>query len=290
MSFGQPKNTTTTTKVELTPQQNELLDLALPGLRDFAGANLTPRTATGTAPFNPQQVQGQEAALAAAGGQQDLANKAATTNSFLLGDVLKPESNPALQDYIDAAVRPITERYTEVTRPDIASEATRVGQLGSSKHGVLEARGQRDYLRQVADTTAGITSNAYGQGLEALTKGLALVPQTTVNLAQPASTISAVGDVRQSQAINDSLAQEALLRENELLPFTQAQSILGSVNSIPGAGATVSQPLPQQNPLTSILGAGLTAASFIPGLQGLGIAGATAGAGAGGIGKLLGYL
>jgi hypothetical protein len=117
--------TQTTTPI-ITPQQQEVMDLALPGVRSFA-ANVPKRyEGTQTAGFDPSQTAAQEQLLGgAAPAQQGLVDKGAQTSNFWLGgDVWNPETNKNLQGAIGAATRPITQAYQETVLPGIRSDAT----------------------------------------------------------------------------------------------------------------------------------------------------------------------
>lgn len=84
------------------------------------------------------------------------------------GDVL---NNPYLQGAMDAAIRPVTEQFTEQVLPGIKSAAMGAGQMGGSRQGIAEGIASRGYMDTIADMTAQMGSQAYGQGLNAVQAG-----------------------------------------------------------------------------------------------------------------------
>src|SRR5262245_60787356 len=109
-STPQTQSSTSTTTQELSPEQRQILGLAMPGVINFA-ANVPQRYQGSTiAGFDPSQVTGQNMALSAAGTQNALADSANQASRFWMSDApWRPENNPALQGTIDAATRPIYE-------------------------------------------------------------------------------------------------------------------------------------------------------------------------------------
>lgn len=84
------------------------------------------------------------------------------------GDVT---NNPYLQAAMDAAIRPVTEQFTEQVMPGIKSAAMTAGQMGGSRQGIAEGIASRGYMDTIADMTAQMGSQAYGQGLNAVQAG-----------------------------------------------------------------------------------------------------------------------
>lgn len=280
-----PQPTTTTTQQVLSPEQQQLLNLAMPGFKDFA-ANPPDRYQGSTvAGFDPSQVQGQNMALSAAGTQNNLATAGADATKFALNDALRVDSNPYLGGYIDAAVRPITQQLTESTLPAIRGSAVTTGNFGSSRQGIAEGLASGRASQAVGDTTAKIASDAYGKGLDAQGKALALLPQTQAAQTTGAVTTSGVGDVR--QALQQALLNDDVSKFNydQLLPFLVSSELASAASGIPGGGAISTGTGSSKNPLTSGLGGAATGASLgsaiFPGI-GTGIGA--------GIGGLLGFL
>ena len=82
-----------------------------------------------------------------------------------------PMNNPYLASAMQAAIRPVTEQFTETVMPGIKQGAMEAGQMGSSRQGVAEGIASRGYQNTLADITAQMGSQAYGQGLQAMQAG-----------------------------------------------------------------------------------------------------------------------
>src|SRR5690242_12526927 len=197
----------TKTKVKLTPEQKALAAKGSRDIINWANANptYTPPSTSAVAPFNETQKAAQEAALGAAPQQANVATNAGNASNFLFNDVLSPDSNQYLKQYADYATEPLMDQgYKLLSAARGGADAT--GGYGGTRQGLVEARAINDTIRNIGGTRANIFNDAYGKGLDAMVKALALAPQTQGLYTQPAKTIGAVGDVRQAQ-------EQALLNE-----------------------------------------------------------------------------
>lgn len=239
-SGGSQPTQTTSTQQTLAPEQREILDLAMPGVRDFAATVPQRYQGTTVAGFDPSQTAGQNMALDAVGAQNLLAKNAADASNFYTsGDVWNPDSNPALAGAVNAAVRPITENYQQVVRPAIRDEFQGAGQqFGGSRRGLAEGQAANAYMRNVGDTSSKLVQNEYETNVNAQLKALGLLPQTQQAQTQGAVTTSGVGDVRQNQAqqlINQDVSN---FNYDQLAPFLQSQELMSLLTGIPGGGTT----------------------------------------------------
>lgn len=260
----QPQVTQQQTKVDLAPEQRQLLDLAMPSLREFAAS--TPKTPEGSqvADFNPTQASAQKQALDAAGAQTLLSQAAGRTQGTLTdGSLMRADSNPYLGGYIDAATRPMAENLTQNILPQLRSEMINAGQFGSSntKHQALAAGKTQ---QAIGDTSGRIAMDAYGRGLDAMKTGLALAPQTTALQTAGAATTGLVGDTLQAhdQALKDEATQKFWYEQ--MFPLYKGSTLAGMTAQIPGAGATTvatGPAPPKPNPVLAGLGGGLAGAS-----------------------------
>lgn len=283
---SQPTQTSQTT-VQLSPEQQELFGLGIPGVRSFAASVPERYQGSTVAGFDPLQVAGQEMALGTAGQQGQLAGSAAGANSFLLGDIWNPQSNPNLQNAVDAAVRPITTQYQTAVRPAIRDDFAASQPFGGSRRGVTEGLAADAYLRNVGDTSAKVVQDQYANNLAAQVRALGLVPTTQGALAQPAITTSGVGDIRQNLAQQLLNADISGFNYDQLAPFLQSQEILSLIGGIPG-GTTSSVATgnnPARNPVTGALGGAASGAALGSAI----LPGVGTGVGAG-LGALLGFL
>lgn len=271
MSGGSTPSTSTTTVNN--PGQQELIQLGLPFLRQFA-ANPPNLPSGGTvAPFDPAQTAGQEGVLSATapgGVASSLAGTGAGAQGFLTsGAALSPDSNPALQQTIDAATKPIQQNLTESTLPAIRSGATGSGQFGGSRQGIAEGLASGRASQAIGATSAGIANQGYQSGLDAMTKGLALLPQSLQAQLFPSLATSGVGDVRQQQT--QALMGQSNLYEQypQLLPLLLGQTFAGIGAGIPAQGSTTTGTSSQASPLMQGLGLGISGLGALGGGSGI---------------------
>ncbi len=257
-----PSKVTQTTQQVLSPEQKDLLNTGMGLIKPVANNLPNMPDVPG---FDPAQTASQEGILAKAGASgplSQLANAAATGNTFLAsGDVMKLDSNPYLQGAVDAAVRPLTENFQRVVMPSVRGGAIQAGALGSSKSkqaGDLAASG---YMRQVGDTTNQLLNTAYGQNLDAMLKGIALTPQTQSAALFPEIAQDTVG----SQRRNLQMQQAQGTFDEAMFPFTMGLQLLGASAATPGGGTTgtVTGAQPQSNPLQQALGLGASLLAFL---------------------------
>lgn len=289
MAKGTQPTQTTNTQQQLSPEQQQILQLAMPGIKSFAATVPQRYQGTQIAGFDPSQTAGQEMALGAAGAQGTIAKNAADTSNFYTsGDVWNPSTNPNLARAVDAAIRPITENYQQVVRPAIRDEFQGAGQVfGGSRRGIAEGNAADAYLRNVGDTGAKLVQNEYDTNINAQLRALGMAPQTQAVQTAPAVTTSGVGDVRQNLSqlmLNQDVGN---FNYDQLAPFLQSQDLVSLLKGIPGGGTTSTSVgnLNPPNPYTSALGGAAAGASLGSALM----PGIGTGAGAG-IGALLSFL
>jgi hypothetical protein len=215
---------------------------------------------------DPLSTQAQENIIQSAtgGSAKSMAESVGGAHDFLLGDVLDVNTNPGLQGAIQAGINPIRDEFERVIRPGLNHSSIGTGAFsgfGGTKNVQANDLANRGYLRQVGDTSSKIISDAYNTGLDAMTKGLSLAPQSQRAALFPDTLLDAVGGQRrlEQQQINQSQF------ESEMFPFNLGLQLLGSAGAIPGAGSTstVTGAQPQQNPLASLLGGMFSTLAFL---------------------------
>lgn len=280
---------TQTTQVQIPPEAQELLGLAMPSLRKFAANGISPGPSA-VAGFDPLQTQGQQQVLdAAAGPQSGVVNSAAAANQRMTsGELLDPNSNPALRATIDASTRPIIDDLLQRALPAIRGEATQTGNFGSSRQGIAEGLSVGKAAQAVGDTSAKVATQGYGMGLDALTKGVGLAPSTASASLLPGLATSGVGDVR--QALQQMLLGERAGNFNleQLAPLLVGKELSQIAGGIPGGSTTTNASTAQPNPLLQSLGGAMSLGALGSSIgPAFGLSGAVGGAGGAGIGALL---
>lgn len=267
---------TQTTQYVLSPEQRELMNLAMPGVREFAAQTPERYQGSTVSPFDPAQQQGQEMALGAAAPQASLAQSGTDITNARLG-----QDPQAMRDEaINAAVRPIYQNLTEKVNPAIRQEAITQGGFGGSRQGIAEAQAARDTATAAGDTAAKVSSNIYDTDVKAQLQALGLLPQTQQANLAPATTTSGVGDIRQQMQQQLTNQDVSNFNFDQYAPFMQSQEILSLLSGLPNTGTTTTTgSTPTQNPGMQALGGAATGATLgtaiMPGV------GTAVGAGAG---------
>lgn len=227
---AQPVSQTTSYTAPKSTQP--IFDAASAGLLN--AVNNPPQLAA-PAPLDPFQLKAQKEALAAKPAISSIAGGAMKGVNFLTDPaLLDASSNPHLQSYIDAALHPLTDQYTNVTLPALQSEAILNGGLGGSRQGVAQGAATTGYLRQVGDTTANIANQGYATGLNALQAGLGYAPSIATLQTAPAQVTGAVGAQNQQQAQNAIDVTNA----NKFLPVQNYADIISAAGGVPGGVTT----------------------------------------------------
>ena len=253
----------TTTTQELSPEQQQILELAMPTFEEFI--NNPPQVYEGSVvqPFTPKQERGFDLSIDVAQEQDratrqlleqfglagdaagDLAGQASDlygtagglfestgqqaeqfygsgggltgagaagaggllgdyaagdpARDFILGGgLIDPEQNAYLDEYVQAAINPLTNELTRSVLPGIQSEAITAGGLGGSRQGVAEGMALESYMQQVGDISSSIYSDAYGQGLDAtmgvLSDLTGVAPQVTGQLLGTGTDVLGLGN------------------------------------------------------------------------------------------------
>lgn len=252
---------TQTTQQILSPEQRQLMNLAMPGVTQFAAKVPERYQGSTIAGFDPSQVAGQEGALQSAETQTALARGGAgTTLDWLNPNALDITKQPGLQGNIEAATRPITQALTEQALPAIRGSAEQTGNFGSSRQGIAEGLASGRASQAIGDATSGIVSKAYGTNVDAQLKALGLLPQTAGAQTTGDYTTSGVGDVRQGMTQAQLGEQVGNFNYDQLAPFLQSKDIMSLLSGMPGGATQTTASVPQKNPLTASLGGGVSGA------------------------------
>jgi len=86
------------------------------------------------------------------------------------GDYLDPTNNPGFQGALDAAVRPVTQRFEDSVLPNISSLLSAAGRFGSNAQNELVGSATDAYLRNVGDigSTMAFQNYANERGIQNL--------------------------------------------------------------------------------------------------------------------------
>lgn len=298
MGGGQKEQPTQTTSYQLSPEQRQLMNLAMPGIAQFAAQ--TPQRYQGeqVAGFTPEQTQAQTSAVGAATGQQNIADKMTQLALGIPANLrdytprgginVSPEqwaaAKPTLDAAITSATRPIYENLTEAALPAI--RGTGLGTSGlttsGSRQGIAEGIATGKASRAAGDVAAGMSNQElqalqnlnqqryatdvagegqrYGQNLSALYQTLGLTPTLQAAQVAPAATLGAVGDVK--QAMDQARINEAIGNFNfdQYGGYLKSKDILSLLQGLPGGSTVSTANVPTANKGTQALGGALTGA------------------------------
>ena len=264
---GGSKGGTTTTTQNLSPEQKRLLGFVMPVAEGYfdgsGGVNATSYPGPRVVGQNPlESLGGMMAVEGALGNIGQASNQTLGGLGFLAsGDVLDVNRNPGLAGAINAAVRPLTENYTETVLPGIRSSAIMTGGFGSNRGEINERLAGRDYERQVADTSATMANQAYQSGLDAMGRAMYAAPSVLQSGLLPATTVAGVGAQQRGFEQAGLDASMAKFYEDQFLPLMIAQEIAGLAFGVP-AGSTTSMAQGGSNPVGGALGGAASGASL----------------------------
>lgn len=288
MADGGGGGGTSTTVQELSKEQKAILGLATPifqnyfkggfsGLQDkvFPGKN-TIADQSANEKLGASILRSQ-----ALGPLQTSANSMLSGMNFMTsGKVLDPNTNPGLKGTIDAAVRPLTEQYSQTIMPEVRGDMLLSGGYGSNRQGIETGMASNNLMRAIGDTSSNIAFQGYNTGLESMQRSLAFAPGVMQAAQLPGQTVSAIG--AQQRQFNQNNIDENMQNwyNKQFFPLMLAQQIAGTAFGYPG-GSTLTKTSGGggASPLQGAIGGAAIGTSIMPGW------GTAAGAG---IGALLG--
>lgn len=189
-------STSTVSQVSYSPEQKAFMAKALEAL-NASYPQFVKSAYPGAAPvkFSNETLAAMNYLRAAAPVMQQVGNAQLGALQFGLHDVLFPSTNPAVADAISAAITPIKQEYLDPNGvfSQIRGGAAEAGQYGGTRQGVAEGIAAGRYGQAIGDTAAKISSDAYGQGLDAFTKILGLSPAIEQSTLLPAQMLASVG-------------------------------------------------------------------------------------------------
>lgn len=276
---SQPQTVSNTTTQKADPwakQQPYLEDIFSEASNLYKNASPYYYPQSSVAGFSPEELAAQGSTVQyAQGGARDLINQGLSGQSFLLGDVLRADSNPYMADYAKGAISPVWDALTRIGMPTVDSGAVASGQYGGSRQGVAQGLALSDATRQSFDTTSKMYSDMYGQNLDAMQRAVLGNEAVVKGGTLPDQLLATVGGDR--RAMEQALIDDAMARWEweQSLPSAKLAQYQGAVQgTYGGAGTSTSTGEAPGVPQPSTGQKALSA-----GLAGLGTYGALAGAG-----------
>jgi hypothetical protein len=277
-----------TNRIELSPQQQQISNLAFPFAQQFGSTPLQLPEGSGIAGFTPAELQAQQGALNVAQGDQLGSTAAASLGNILSPGFLSPESNPFLAAQGQAVTEATTENLLRNILPALRTGASVAGgpfSGGSSREGIAQGLAAQGTSAEIARALAGLQAQNFQTGLQAQGQAFGQLPTVQAAGLFGPGVQGAVG--AQQRGLEQAQLSEQQQRQTleQLLPLLQSQQLFGLLAGTPGAtGVTSVQGAQPSGP--GLLQAGLGGAS-VGGSVG-GVPGAFIGGGLGLLGSLLG--
>lgn len=204
-------------------------------------------------------IAGQQKVLdASAGSGQNLVNNATAANNFGLSSaVLDPNNTPGYDAALQAAIRPVTQAYTDPggVLSKIRSNFTTSAPGGqSSREAIAQGLAGRSYLNTIGDISGQMSLGQYNKGLDFMKSAMATAPLTYTLGLQPGVTQAGIGAQQESYDKAQFMAPWS-----ELQPFT---NMLSAFQGGAGSTTTSTPAMGPDNSAMQALGIAAMIASF----------------------------
>lgn len=213
-----------------------------PYLKDYAqelDANIGQRQYYGgdmVADFTPDQLKSMGMLTGAADDLSTYNNQlGASMGTFMDPSFMDPNRNPYQSGYVDAALRPIDQRYNEQVMPGIRGNSRMTGgsDYGSTRQGVAEGIATRGYLDTVGDVTSRINTDLYGKNIDATQRAMSMSPMLAQMMGVPGSLYGQVGSMQQIQNQGETNANVDKYNWERDLSTEDMYRLMGSMQNNP---------------------------------------------------------
>ncbi|MCP5012286.1 MAG: hypothetical protein GY942_20095 [Aestuariibacter sp.] len=161
-------------------------------------------------------------------------------------------NNPYVQDLAQRTNQRIGEDFNNNVMPGINAGAIGAGQMGSSRHGIVQGLAAGKAAQAMGDSTSRLYSDAYQAGLNQQAKGMAFTPQTANLGFLPADTMGSAGQFLRGET--DMALQDDISRYNwdQGKDWTNLSRFLGAVGNAPWSSSQTASAQGQDNRLGTI--------------------------------------
>lgn len=180
--------------------------------------------------------------------------------------------NPAFQSAVTAAINPAVRGFQTAVMPTIRADFGSGENYGSSRRGIATGLASEALANNIFKTAATMGSEAYGQGLDAQSRAMALSPQVLSTLQQPAMSMDVVGQQQQQyqqDLINAEIQKWNFQQTAPWAALTQYQNLVQGNYGGTTQGQTT-QPGPTSNRAMSAMGGAAAGAAIGSGFPGIG--------------------
>lgn len=274
---GKPQTTTQTNTVTLSPEQRELMNMAMPFMRQWANTPYQSYGKSTIADFSPDELKAMGLYRSQAEGPiADLASQAYNTQQKLLDpNQLNPANNPWLKDMSNQIREQVQGNLLGNALPRIRQTSVGTGGMyggGSTRAGLAEGAAVGDAASATGDALSNLYFNSYNSGLQSLRQAVDANPGVMSQQLFGADVLSAVGAQERgmSQAKMDEEYKNWAMKSN--FPLMRAQELMQLFGAFPTAGGTSTVTGQSQSPsgFMSGLGGAMAGSSFGPWGMGIG--------------------
>jgi len=157
----------------------------------------------------------------------------------LAGDFLNPQTNPAWNGMVEAALNPVTQRYTQQILPGIRSQSVANGAYGGSREAIAQGLAAQGFAREATDATSRLAYSLYGDERNRQAQAPSMISSGLGLQFAPSEYLSNIGGQYRGftqDAINNALAGRDDLRTS---PWAGLPEYSGIVQAgYPGSSAT----------------------------------------------------
>jgi hypothetical protein len=284
-----PATQTQTNKVELSPEQQQLFNLAVPYAQQYASQPLTSYGGQTIAGFTPMEQQAQQQYVtqgAPAAGQ--LGAQAGASQSMMLDPAqLSPDSNPYISQIADQITGKIGSNLTQNILPNIRAEGIQQGGMysgGSTRQLMSESLASTGAVKEMGDALNNLYFNNYNAGINNISRAIGQNPSAQTQQLFGTDVLSMVGG--QERAMEQARMDEALKQWTiqQQLPYMRSSELMSMITGMPGGTGvtTMNGASPRTSPVMGALGGAASGAAagsmLMPGV------GTAVGAALGGLG------
>lgn len=286
MGGSQPSTVTQKSTYEMSPEQRQIFEMAMPSIEAYASSTPSLFAGSGIAPLTPLEQQARASLLnTSAPAAEQLAGNAANAQNLMMDPDFMLNPNQYVQAAGAGATEHVTRNLMENILPGVRSGAASAGggySGGSTREGIATGKAIGATNFGLSKALADMYHANYQSGMSNMAGAVGRNQGVIDSQLAAPSIVSGVG--AQDRAIQQATLDEDIRRfyASQDLDLAKAQSVLGLVQGMPG-GTNVSQATgmaPKANPLMQILGLG-TAVSGMFGNPMAGMMGGAAKVGAG---------
>lgn len=191
------------------------------------------------------------------------------------GRLMDPSTNPTLQGMIDASISPITEKLNRQVIPGLDNASIMDNAFGGDRAQLMKGQAYGDWAESAGNIAAGINYDNYTRERQNQLNAAQLWEQALSAETLIPSMYGQLGDYQRQldqYAIDDKIMQRALQEQIAFAGLNQATGILNAIpmvgqqsqGSSQSTGTTTETT--KQNPVTSLVQAGLGLGSMMSGL------------------------